>query len=416
MRIPKGISLDYAKKSALLFGATISGSLIVFLSNYILSRDFGPELFGNYKTIVSLLLFFLSILELGAPTTLTKFISERQDRNTYPLIRWFLRLRAGLYLILIVVMITFRDQISLFIFKDASFGYLFLPGALFCIFAFFDIFKAITLGFLDFNRFSASQFLTSFFIGVLTLIFGYFFGAFYAIIGYGLGFFLGNLGNLRLFLIKRKSMIEEGPIRERIIQNGMIREEMTQEEMTPGARAPDLDEIAIFKSYSLPVYLMAIPGNLGNAMIPGLSLIYSQEMIGLYSFSWVFYSSVLLISDALSQILFPKISQLSNEADHKSARAALRSAFLLYTPIVIIGTIGCISLSDLFLNSFAPEYLRGQIIFETLIFFGLLSGYLSIYRSYLTGLARIKEAIIVVMINNILLFIFSIIAMQLAPA
>ena len=70
---------ELIKSSGLVFGASLRGSIILLISNLVLSEHFGPESFGNYKTVVSLFLFLPALIEFGAGTTLTKYIAEFSD-------------------------------------------------------------------------------------------------------------------------------------------------------------------------------------------------------------------------------------------------------------------------------------------------------------------------------------------------
>ena len=158
---------------------------------------------------------------------------------------------------------------------------------------------------------------------------------------------------------------------------------------------------------------MIIPGFIGNAIIPILSLFFSQRLIGYYSFAMVFYQGVISIPNALSSVLLPRFSELNGSDNLNEARIKLKRIFLIYTPIVILGIIFCILFSELFLSIIASAYLPGLLIFKTLVCFGLFVGYLLIYRSYLTGLAKLRRLTIIVIFHNISLFILSFIIMKL---
>jgi O-antigen/teichoic acid export membrane protein len=367
---------DLIRSSGMVFGASLVGSVILLFSNLVLSKHFGPEGFGNYKTVVSLFLFLPALIEFGAGTTLTKYIAEFSDERINYLLRWFLKLRIALYLCLFGIIFTFRGQIAIYFLKDASMSYLVLPGLLFVFFVFFGIFGSITLGFQNFKLYSFSQFLTSASAGLLTVISGYLFGVYYAIIAYGAGYLIGNLPNIRFSLAKK--------VFGRGVRN-------------------DLDIKRIFFRYSLPIHLMVIPGLLSIGIIPILSLFFPQELIGYYAFAWIFYSGVVLIPTALSQVLLPKVSELSGTKDFEGARGKLVRAFIVYTPFVLLGVAGCLLFSEVFVGIIAPAYLSGLVVFEALVCFGLVVGYLLIYRGYLTGLARMKELTLLVVVQNVAL-------------
>jgi O-antigen/teichoic acid export membrane protein len=377
---------ELIKSSGMVFGASLIGSIILLISNLVLSKHFGPESFGNYKTVVALFLFLPALIEFGAGTTLTKYIAEFSDERIHYMVRWFLKLRVILYLFLLGFVFIFREQIAIHFLKDASLSYLILPGLLFGFFVFFEIFKPITLGFQNFKLYSFSQFLTSASAGLLTIAVGYLFGVYYAIVAYGAGYLVGNLPNIRFSLAKKVFV--------KIVQN-------------------DLDLKSIFLRYSLPIYLMIIPGFLGLGIIPILSLFFPQKLIGYYAFAWIFYSGILLIPSALSQVLFPKVAELSGKRNFKEAKGKLVRAFIVYTPVVLLGIGGCLLFSNLFVGIIAPAYLSGLVVFEALVCFGLVVGYLLIYKGYLAGLARMKRLTLLVLIQNVSLLGVSFITMGL---
>lgn len=376
---------EIIRSSGMVFGASFIGSIILFVANLILSKHFGPEGFGNFKTVISLFVFLPAMIEFGAGVTLIKYIAQfsNKEKINY-LVRWFLKLRIISYLTLLSIIFILREQVALYFLKDPSLTYLILPGIFLSGFIFFDIFRFIILGFQNFKLYSFSQFLTLVSTGILTIIFGYFFGVYYAIMGWGLGYLIGNLPNIRFSFTKK------------IFE-----------------KTKAIDVKKIFLGYSIPIHLMIIPGFLGTAVVPILCLFFSQKLIGYFAFAMIFYQGVLLIPTALFSVLLPKFSELNGSENLKEARIKLKKVFLTYTPIVILGIIACLLFSELFIGIIAPVYLPGLVAFKTLICFGLLVGYLLIYRSYLTGLAKMEKLTLLVIIQNLSLFVISFIVMDL---
>ncbi|MBU4451234.1 MAG: oligosaccharide flippase family protein [Nanoarchaeota archaeon] len=107
------------KDSGMLFLAAFAGSLFLFVANIILSKQFGPEGFGNFKTVLSLFLFLPALIEFGASATLTKYIAEG---NT-GIIKWFLKLRVISYAVVGVLLFIFREQIAAVFLKNESRSY-----------------------------------------------------------------------------------------------------------------------------------------------------------------------------------------------------------------------------------------------------------------------------------------------------
>jgi O-antigen/teichoic acid export membrane protein len=146
----------------------------------------------------------------------------------------------------------------------------------------------------------------------------------------------------------------------------------------------------------------------GQAAIPIMSLFFPQMLIGYYAFGWIFYSGIIMVSNAISSVILPKVSGLES----KEATKVLKKAFGLYTPVVIFGCIACIFLSETFISIFFPAYLPGLPVFVPLVCFGLLIGYLQIYRGYFSGTGKTGKLIAVTSIQNGLLLIVSFISMK----
>jgi len=375
--------------SGIIFGAGLIGSLLMFISNIVLSRQFGPTLFGNYRTVISLFLFLPMLIEFGADKTLTKYIAELYKTNesnkiSY-LIRWFLKLRITTYILSATLIFMFRNQITAYFLKDTSLIYLIIPGIILSTSIFFEVFKAIILGFQKFRLYAFSNFATSASIGLLTLFFGYFFNVYYAIIGWGLGYVIGNICNIG-FILKEKTITKLDK---------------------------KMNMLKIIREYTFPMYLLIIPGFLGFASVPILSIFFPQTLIGYYAFAGTFYMGITLIQAAFSQVLFPRVSELNSMKEFHTARSALKKILSVYLLISIIGTLAVLSLSKSMISIIAPEYLPGLFVFKAVLIFGFLSGNLLIYGSYLNGLGKVKKLALVTTIYHSLLLLVAGISLKI---
>jgi len=367
--------------SGMVFSAGFLGALFLFASNLMLSRVFGPEAFGNYKTIISLFMFVAALVDFGAIPTLTKYIAEfiarRETGKINNLIRFFLKVKGFSTVLVVMVIYVFRDVFALWFLGNAALSYLIVPGLMLSLFILFDITKPIVAGFQYFKLFSLSGFLTNASIGAATVTLGYFFGVYYAILGWAVGYFIGNIPNT-WFILKEKYLCKN-------------------------ALKPDITQI--FRKYSLPmhgIYLL----NVSNLLIiPVLSLFFAQELIGYYAFAWIFYSGIMLIPIALAQVLFPKVSEMS--AQDKDAKGVLWDVLCAYSLVVFIG-IGVIQLFSAHIIAFVSyEYVSGLLIFKWLNCAGLILGYLLIYANYLTAKSEVRMAAWVFFVMNIALFLVS---------
>ena len=377
-RIKAMLKNEFLINSGMVFGASILGALFMFVSNIILSRLFGPADFGMYKTVIGLFVFIAMLIDFGAYHTLTKYIAEflakKQKQKINCIIRFFLYLKFSVSFIVGGLAYLFRNQIASVFLKNSSLEYLVFPGVILSIFVVFDLSKSVVMGFQKFKLLSASNFMTTASTGIATVFLGYYYGIYWAIIGWGLGYLIGNLINF-------KFMFDKGLLK----------------------KVDGFDIKPILKKYSFPMWGMYALTMSNIAIIPVLSLFFAPVLIGYYGFAWTFYSGLLLIPIAFSQVLFPKIAQLQGDGNLEEAGNELKKAFLLYTPVVVVGIGGTLLFSNTIVSLIAPAYVSGLIIFKVLNIAGLVLGYLWILSSYYGGFGKVKKSVLVIGLYNLLL-------------
>jgi len=371
---------ELARTGSLIFLASLSANLILFFANLFISEILGAEQFGIFKTVEYLFAFLPVLIELGINVSLVKYIAQFKSRNKEKvgyLIKWFLKLKVFSYSILIAFILIFREQIALFFLKDISLSYLVLAGTLLAAMTFFSVFQFIVLGFHKFKLFALSQFLTLSISGFLGALLSHL-GIFYIIVGWSFGYLIGNLFNLKFFF------------KERIIK-----------------KSREFDVSKIFLKFSLPMYFIGITTSLVAITVPILSLFFSRELIGYFSFAFIFYLATLLIPGSISSVVFPKVSELNGFKRYKDAKNILRKAFSLYSFVALIGIILVFLISDWLFNSFFESYLPSLLMFKILVIFGLIFGFNIIYTNYLQGLGKVKRFALLILLQNILLFVIS---------
>lgn len=380
---------EMIRNSALIFTVAMAGAFLMFLANVAIARYFGPQSFGNFKTMVNLFFFLPALFALGIEATLVKYISEyissKQEEKINYLLRWFLTLKFIPYLVLAGFLLIFRRLIVQYFLHDLSLAYYVIPCVILMVLSFFEINRSILAGYQNFKLLSFSAFLVSSIAAILIVALGYFFGVFGAILGYAIAFPLGNIPSL-IFIYKKRVLA-----RPKVLFNTK----------------------RIFLSYSLPMYLIAIPSYITVAIVPILSLFFDQTLIGYYAFCLSFYVAVVTISSSIGQVLFPKISELNAIKDFKKAKSKLKRALAIYAPIVLLGIIITLLFSKAIVNILAPIYLPSLLIFKSLLVLGLFLGFFALYGVYLSALKRLKRAAVIVLAGNLLLLIVSFIVMDI---
>ena len=161
----------------------------------------------------------------------------------------------------------------------------------------------------------------------------------------------------------------------------------------------------IFLNFSLPVHVVYLVNNIHYVIVPILSLFFSQELIGYFSFAFLFYFSALLIPNAISLVILPKVSEMKDR--YVDVRNLLEKAFIFYTPVVIAGIIGILAFSDVVFGMFFQSYLPSLFLFKVVVIMGLLFGYNMIYTYYLQGMGRVKKFALFAIIQNVILIAVS---------
>ena len=367
------------KHSSMIFAASLFGSIALFISSILLADFFGPEEFANFKIATNLFIFLPSLIEFGIGVTFVKYIAEfsvHQKEKIPHLIVSMLKIRLISFILLLFVLLLFKEQIAEIFFHSPEYVPLVIAGLCISGFLYFEIFKQIALGFQEFKKYAFSEFLTLFISGVLSLVLGFFFGVFWAIIGWGVAYFLGNLPILFFALKKLKS-----------------------------TKVETFKTKTIFLSYSLPMYSTIIPNILGMALVPIISIFFPKELVGLFAFSLIFFNGAILVPRAICSVILPKVSKAKeeNEETEKILISALKKYTLILIPLVVFAIVA----TEPILAVIAPKYLEGVIITQVLIILSLVLGYLQIFAFYLAGLGKIKTRWIIEAVRNIALLVIS---------
>jgi O-antigen/teichoic acid export membrane protein len=374
---------ELIRKGGLVFLAIFFASVITFFTNLIISKILGPESFGVFKTVIYLFAFLPLIADLGISASLTKYTAEFKEEKVKVkyLINWFLKIRIISFFSLIIIILLMKDYITIYFLKDVSLNYLVIAGVLTIVFNFFSVFNYIILGFQNFKLFSLSHFLNATLSALLPVLLSPL-GLFYMILGWGLGPLIGNLLPIFFLLKKKISGYEK------------------------------IDMKRIFLKFSLPIYPIELSTMLYIAIIPLLSLVFSQKLVGYYSFAFMFYFVTTLIPTSLSTVLFPKVSELNGLKKYGDAKIILRKTFLYYSLFAIAGLVFVLLFSEWFIDFIAKEYMPSLLIFKVIVSLGFIFGFNSIYVNYLKGLGKVKEYALFMFTQNILLIIVSFILLN----
>jgi O-antigen/teichoic acid export membrane protein len=374
------------RTTGIIFIATFLGNVIAFIANFFLSTKLGPENFGVFKTIIYLFTFLAALANLGAQATIPKFVAEFRTKNRDKigqLVRWFIIWRPLIILILAIPVILFRYEISMYFLHSTIYSNLIVAGTLISLSLSFGALPFIVQGFQNFRLFSLALFF-GYSLPPLVSIFLIPFGLLPMILGFA-------LATLSSYLVTLKFLLKERAFSDKIHFNMK----------------------KIIWNFILPMHGLFIVMSLASLTVPLFSIFFDQKIIGYFSYSLMFYTASLLIPNVISSVILPKTSELTTLKKYTTGVRLLKKAFLLYTPIVIFGSIGVLLLSKFFILLLSPEYLPSLPIFISLIILGLFSGYGLIYAAYLQGQGNVKRTAFIILGINILLFLISAVLLNL---
>lgn len=124
------------------------------------------------------------------------------------------------------------------------------------------------------------------------------------------------------------------------------------------------------------------------------------QLVGIYSIAWKIASFLMTFDAAISQTIFPEISNASAEERVKSVSRLVNDALRFGGLILIPGLVGGMILSDRLLQIYSPEFTQGNSVLVILIFSTLLYGY---QRQLLTSLNAVDRPDIAFRINIVLI-------------
>lgn len=129
-----------------------------------------------------------------------------------------------------------------------------------------------------------------------------------------------------------------------------------------------------------------------------LGLFVASGLIGIYSVTWTISTFFLAFSGAVSNAIFPQISNLSSDQDYEAITPILTDALRYAGLILIPGVVGGLLLDQRILRIYGPEFQKGGPVLVVLLFAVLLRSY---YSQIVTTFNAIDRADITFRINGI---------------
>ncbi len=314
------------------FFFSIMTAVISFLGMIYFSRILGAKMLGIYFLFLSVLTVFNLFTNIGLQGATIKRISEGIQQSEIATAS--LMFRLGSFTLFALIILIFEDQLNAYMGAGLSRYLILILG----LTQFSDIFREILHGEQKVDIGGAYDFIQQFvrvaFQSFLTLLGFEIFGL---IMGLGIGILISVLVCSRFISVSIKT--------------------------------PKRSHFESLFSYSKFSFGNALGGYLYEwvgILIIGFFL--AQEYAGVYGVSWGLSATFLLLSHAVANSIYPRISELSTR-NEKDEIAGLFSESLIYSPLLVIpGLFGSLVVTnEIFGTIYGEEFKIGYPVLITLM-------------------------------------------------
>jgi O-antigen/teichoic acid export membrane protein len=119
-----------------------------------------------------------------------------------------------------------------------------------------------------------------------------------------------------------------------------------------------------------------------------LQLFVSSSLVGVYGVSWRLASVLILVSHAVSAVIFREVSDISADGNNEEVRDLLNEALFFAGIFVIPGFFGVLVLGDKILRIYGGEFVQGVVILLILILARAVNVYGSQMLNVINGINR----------------------------
>jgi len=371
------------KNSVFISSTAVVSAVLSTSLNIVFSKFFGPAGFGLFKTSMGLASTVAYTLDLGTRYLIPRYIAEfegkKEPENITHLIERTLMFKAIITVFILILSWLFSHQIAQTFFHAEKYVVLVWPTMLIFTIVFLDLTAPILLGCQNFKLLALTSILVPFFHILFGIPLAYIFGLKGVLFGAAIAFVVGSIPAIKFIL---KKMVIRSKIRSFSFKQAFI-------------------------NYSIPAYFANVPTYISIAIIPLLSLFFSQRQVGFYGLSLSFYTAAQLIPVTLSNVMFPKVAQLHSQRKESQAYQTFKRLILIYTPFAILGSLLIIPVTEPLVHLLIPSFLPAtqMIIIQTIA--ALFFGYIALAVNYVTAVGKLKIATI---LNWVLSLVFLILA------
>lgn len=344
--------MKLGQTSAVSFVSQIGSSVVGFLATIYITRLLGPDVWGTYMLVVSLVIWLQIVGLMGVDVAITKRLSEVSDDAGYLLAGGLIE--TGVFLLLAVLIWTQRRYVTQYLGTDVTLEIVFLLFAL-LLFSFGSaalkgehrVHVASLLGPLDRTLRGGLQ--------VAALVVG--FGIVGLLVGHALAAIAVSV--VALLVLNHRPTL---PGREQFV------------DLVSYARYSWLSSIEARTFASMDTLI--------------LGLFVSNALIGIYEIAWNLASLLGLFGTAISQALFPELSKLASGGEHERIEGLLEDALAFTGLFLLPGFVGSLLLGASVLGIYGPAFPRGYEVLVVHVVAYLGYTYAGQFTNTLNGLDR----------------------------
>lgn len=345
------MGLRLGQTAASHFLSQVARSLAGFVATLVVARILGAEGLGIYALGLSIVVW-LDIPHSGFREALAKRLSEGHEREQYFTAGVLLNLLSVLVPMLLVFL--FRDSVNAYVGSSVS---LLLVAILFAN-GLFGTFRYALSGqkkvaHAGWVQFTNQVLRTIIQVGLLLLGF--------AVVGLFVGYAIAAVLGALLAMVF----------------------------LNTGVSVPADRHFRDLCAYAKHGWSSGFKGNTFNWMdTVVLGFFVSSSLIGIYEVAWSLASFLVLVSNSVSQTLFPEISDISTESDTDRIHHYLNEALVFTGVFLIPGLFGAVAIGVDLLRIYNAEFTRGGTVLLLLIVARTLDAYATQHVSVIKALDR----------------------------